>query len=226
MNKTQRSFFVGGMFFVIVIATIASFQVYFFPHPRTVISHPSYPVDYSKDSLLLGAAHNVFIGKVLTQASTNDFVGHPATQFTVEVVKNIKGDLKDTVTVNQEGGIKDGTLYLMEDSIGLLQPGTTYLLATRYDPEGDFYTLNPHPNASKLLTSDQAASVGALLQLVKGDPKVRALEAAYPNEQLIDADLSHGNTRNAFRDLPEEAKATARARAEEARAAMEKDKAQ
>lgn len=47
-----------------------------------------------------------------------------------------------------------------------------------------------------------------------------------PHTILDQADVANHNTRNAFRDLPEEAKATARARAEEARAAMEKDKAQ
>ena len=194
---------------------------------KQVLIHPSYPADFSDNTILMGAAHEVVIGKVLAQVSANDFVGNPATQYSVEIIKTIKGDeKKGTIIVNQEGGYKDNTLYLMEDSIGLLQPGSTYLLATRYDPELDFYTLNPHPNASKLLTSDMTASIGALKKLADIDPKTKELELAYPNEHLIDADVAHGNTRNAFRDLPDEAKAAAQSRADEAKASLESQKAQ
>ena len=210
-----------------VISIHDYFESYNPPDPNIMRMYLSYAADFSDNTILMGAAHEVVIGKVLAQVSANDFVGNPATQYSVEIIKTIKGDeKKGTIIVNQEGGYKDNTLYLMEDSIGLLQPGSTYLLATRYDPELDFYTLNPHPNASKLLTSDMTASIGALKKLADIDPKTKELELAYPNEHLIDADVAHGNTRNAFRDLPDEAKAAAQSRADEAKASLESQKGQ
>jgi len=177
----------------------------------------SYPVNYADNSILMGASHDVFVGKILTQVSNKDFAGNIATQFRVEVLENIKGDLKDTVIVNQEGGEKDGELYLIEDSNGLLQPGFTYLLSTRYDPEGDYHTLNPHENASKLLSSDANINKKELKALVDKDAKVKSLEAAYPNEELLQADVYHANTRNNFAALPADMKAAAQTRAEQAK---------
>lgn len=95
--------------------------------PRIALIHPSYPANYDDNAILVGASHNVFVGKVIAQVGTKDFVGNPATQFSVEIITHIKGDLKDTVVVNQEGGYRNGVLYLMEESGGLLVPGSTYL---------------------------------------------------------------------------------------------------
>lgn len=187
---------------------------------RVTSIHPSYPADFSDNSILTGAAHNVFVGKVTMQTGTIDFIGHPATQFEVQIINNIKGNLEGSITVNQEGGIKNDILYLMDNS-PLLQPGSTYLLSARYDPEGNFFTLNPHPNASKLLSTNPNLPDAALQALLDNDEKVRTLTAAYPNEKLLDTDIAHGNTRNAFTTLPPEAKAAAVVRADAARAALD-----
>ncbi len=189
---------------------------------KVAIIHPSYPADFSDNAILMGASHNVFVGKVIAQVGTNELAGSPTTQFSVEVVNNIKGDLKNTVVVNQLAGYKGGVLYITdEDSGGLLQPGSTYLFATRYRAEDDTHTLNSHSNASKLLSSDAKLDLAALQSLAAADEKVKSLEAAYPNEQLLDADVAHANTHNDYKSLPPEAKAAAQARADEAKASLE-----
>ncbi len=192
------------------------------PNPGSTYQiHLVYPADYSNDAILMGASHNVFVGKVIAMVGNNDFVGNPATQFSVEVIENIKGDLKDTVVVNQSGGYRNGALYLMEENGALMIPGDTYLLSTRYDPEGNYYTLNPHENASKLLTNDANLNDATLQSLAAQDSKVESLEAAYPNEQLLDADVAHANTRNYYKSLPPEEKAAAQSRADAAKASLD-----
>ncbi len=119
--------------------------------------------------------------------------------------------------VNQSGGYKDGVLYVMDEGGALLQPGATYLLATRYDTDAHYYTLNPHENASKLLSTDSPLSVAALRTLIAKDSKVRALTAAYPNEELLQADVYHANTRNNFKSLSADMRAAAQTRAEQAK---------
>lgn len=173
--------------------------------------HPIYVADFSKDDILIGASHNVFVGRVLNQSGEKSLGSTPETQFTVEVISNIKGDLKGTVTVNQFGGYKNGALVTVEDdtpipngkSAGtyMLEPGQTYLLATRYNEQEDWHTLNSFPTARKLLSKDANASVADLKTLAQNDERVQALTAAYPNEKLLDADIQHGNTRNSYRDM-------------------------
>lgn len=96
--------------------------------PLTV--HSDNAVDTSDDRRLVGLADNVFVGRVLAREGQTDELAMPETQFRVEVVTTIKGSLAGTVTVNQFGGTADGRTVLLEDD-ELLEPGQTYLLATR-----------------------------------------------------------------------------------------------
>ncbi|KKU79272.1 MAG: hypothetical protein UY04_C0013G0017 [Parcubacteria group bacterium GW2011_GWA2_47_7] len=214
MKQIKQSYvlMMGSVVLCMLFVAWLAFFLQSYPVQNVIAVHPSYPANYSDNAILIGASHNVFVGKVIAQVGTNDFIRNPATQFSVEVIENIKGDLKDAVVINQEGGEKNGVLYLMEDSNGMLQSGFTYLLSTRYDPEGDYYTLNPHENASKLLSTDSTKNAAALQALAEQDPKVKAFEAAYPAEQLLQADVAHVNTRNSFQSLPPEAKVAAVAR--------------
>jgi hypothetical protein len=169
-----------------------------------------YAADFSNDEILMGASHNVFIGKVIRQTGEKERGIGPETQFQVQVIENIKGDLKGTVTVDQEGGYKDGVLYVMDGDIGttgknasdyLLQPGSTYLLATRYNPDENWYTLNSYPTARELFSSDSSATNDYLLLRTDADPRVKALKAAYPHEILLPADIAHNNTRNSYQSV-------------------------
>lgn len=172
--------------------------------PISVIrTDAQYAADFSDNKVLMGASHNVFIGKVVRQVGDKERGIGPETQFQVAVIDNIKGDLHGTVTVNQQGGYKDGVLYVVgEDGGGsLLQPGSTYLFATRYNEQQDWYTLNSYPAASKLLSSNANAQTASLKTLADNDSRVQQLKAAYPHEILIDADIAHNNTRNSFESV-------------------------
>ncbi|OAI57502.1 hypothetical protein AYO50_01440 [Acidobacteria bacterium SCGC AG-212-P17] len=171
-----------------------------------------YPVDYADDRVLVGASHDVFVGKVIAQSGQRDRGLGPETQFVVRVISNIKGELQGTVTVNQEGGFKNGVLYSVGGSdifgpnnIGatdyLLRPGKTYLLATRYNPAYGWYTLNPFPTARKLISQDASLSAAVLAAVGDNDQRVKQLEAAYSHEITFQADVSHGNAKNSYRSL-------------------------
>jgi hypothetical protein len=109
----------------------------------------------------------------------------------------------------------------MDEESKLLEIGSTYLFATRYNAEDDTHTLNSHSNASKLLSSDPGFDKKDLKALVDKDSKIKSLEVAYANEILLDADIGHNNTRNSFQSLPPDAKAAAVARADAARVELE-----
>lgn len=171
----------------------------------------SYVADFSDNRVLVGASHNVFVAKVLEQSGTKDTGIGPETQFEVQVVFNIKGNLSGKVTVDQEGGYKNGVLYLVyegdavfpstQQGDALLKPGSTYLFTSRYDEKENWYTLISHPNGRKLISRDANLSTTQLLTLAQNDEKVIALQAAYINEILLDADIKNNNTRNSYQSL-------------------------
>ncbi len=171
-----------------------------------------YPADFANDEILMGAAHNVFVGRVVRQIGIQDFGVGPETQFAVQVISNIKGDLKGMVTVDQAGGYVGDTVYIagesdILDSANLassdyfLKPGGTYLLATRYSPTHDWYNLGPFPFAYKLISRDSALGDDALSSIASNDSRVQQLAAAYKNEIPLNADVAHGNDRNSYRSL-------------------------
>lgn len=173
--------------------------------------HPVYAANFSDDRVLMGASHNVFVGKVIKQTGNKERGIGPETQFEVVVIHNIKGDLHGTVTVNQSGGYKDGVLYVVdggdvqsaheEASDYLLQPGSTYLLATRYNEKEDWYTLNSHTNARKLISRDSASDNAHLKDIANNDEKVLKLTEAYKTELVPDADTNNNNAKNSYWSL-------------------------
>jgi hypothetical protein len=171
-----------------------------------VLAHATYPADFSDDRVLVGAAHNVFVGKVAEQIGTKERGIGPETQFEVEIIENIKGELERTVIVNQQGGYKDGKLYLMEgdtltfgnDEESLLQIGSTYLFSTRYNENKDWYTLMSYPTANKVLTDDKRKISAELKTLAERDSRVQELKDAYPRERHLKADIENNNLRNSY----------------------------
>ncbi len=111
-------------------------------------------IDVTDDRILVGATHNVFIGKVIAQtgnksntppAEAGDTPGFsPQTQFSVGVLENIKGNLNGTITVSQYGGYEEedsvNRLVLIEGD-KLLKPGKTYLFATRFNDVDGWHTI-------------------------------------------------------------------------------------
>lgn len=173
--------------------------------------HVQYAADFNDDKVLVGAAHNVFIGKVVKQIGEKKIGGVPETQFSVDVVSNIKGNLQGVVTVNQQGGYLNGVLYLVdggdvarpdnEQLDKLLQVGSTYLFATRYNESENWHTLIAHPNAKKLLSDTSELSDDQVSALIGQDGKVAALREAYKNEIPFESDVMMNNQRNSYQAM-------------------------
>lgn len=98
--------------------------------------------DISNPNKLVGWSDSVFIGKVVEQTGTKSLDGFPETQFNVEVIESIKGNLNGTVTVNQQGGYAGNQLTLIEDDT-LLKKGKSYLFVTKYLEQENWHTLVP-----------------------------------------------------------------------------------
>jgi len=113
----------------------------------TMEAHANFIDDFSDKKKLVGATDNVFVGKVVEQAGTKSLDGSPETQFTVEVVTNVKGKLSGNVLVNQQGGYRENeegqTELLVIEGDQLLVPGETYLFATRYLESENWHTVVP-----------------------------------------------------------------------------------
>lgn len=156
-------------------------------------SAPIYLLDFNNDAAFVGATDNLFVGKVIRQSGTKSIIRNiPSSQFEVNVILNIKGNLQGTISVNQLGGSADSA------EEGLLSPNSTYLFATR----GEFHTLTFGSYASSLLTSDKSLTNEQLRILVQSNKRVKDLQIAYPNEVSMDADTAHNRTPNSFRSLP------------------------
>ena len=134
----------------------------------TAHAHAAFAFNVEDNRQLVGFADNVFVGRVMERVGSDSVknVGPavegapptPTTQFSVEVLQNIKGKLNDTVNVSQTGGqveyaatedfpeegIKKGQrvrqLVLLEED-PLLNPGEKILFVTRYDPAKDRHTI-------------------------------------------------------------------------------------
>lgn len=223
-NKFMQSNTLGNLtkvfvvFLSLIIISFVSIQAYNhkISYSNLVRIEPIYPVNLSDDKVLLGASHNVFVGKVIQQIGTKERGIGPETQFSVQVIDNIKGDLRDTVTVDQEGGYKDGVLYAMAEEGDtlkagkqtpyLLQAGATYLFATRYNKQEDWYTLNSFPTASKILdTGTTNLDSTQLKTLAENDSRVKELQEAYKNEVPLDADVKNNNELNSYKSVQEKA---------------------
>lgn len=107
---------------------------------------------------LVGFSHNVFIGKVISKDGTKNLDGLPETQFNVEVIQNIKGDLKGTIKVNQQGGYMKEELILLQGD-KLLEEDKEYLFVTRYLEEEDWYTLIPQYGDILIINGQQKAEL-------------------------------------------------------------------
>lgn len=175
---------------------------------------PQYAADFSDDRVLVGASHNIFVGKVIGQVGIKERGIGPETQFNVEVVDNIKGNLKGTVIVNQEGGFEDGILYVVrgKDDISikdstnsyLLQTGSTYLFATRYNKKENWYTLNSYPTASKIFNNgSNNLGDSQLKDIAEADSRVQVLKMAYKTEIPLDTDVKNNNNINSYKSIQE-----------------------
>ncbi len=157
-----------------------------------------YPSDFSDDRNLVGVSQNIFIGKVIGQVKTEDSY----TQFAVQVIDNVKGNLQGTVNVGVTGGYRNGVFYVHEGNTWL-DSGATYLLATRYRSiDGSYRLITFNSDVSwKLLSEDSGLATAQLQALAQNDSRVKQLTAAYPHEILDQADVYNHTTFNSYTSL-------------------------
>lgn len=163
------------------------------------------------DRRMVGISHNVFVGKVAKEAGAKDTDIIPTTQFNVEVLYNIKGDLSGTVTVSQEGGYRNGILYVVRESdVALpaaegedifLQPGSLYLFFTRYNETENWHDVMLNPNGTSVLAWDKKMNTAQIQVFAENDARIKELQEAYKNEILLDADVKNNNVRNSYQSL-------------------------
>lgn len=135
----------------------------------TVITHPSYPYDYSDERILVGAAEFVFLGEVIEQIGNKGVptsapdIEIPQTQFLVKVIEPIKGRLPTEIIVSQSSGVdkSSGDLVLI-DGDPLLKPGETVLFTVNAEPDLDWYTIVAGPfGATRAEDANEAAALVA-----------------------------------------------------------------
>ena len=104
--------------------------------------------DHTDIRKVVGGSSHIFVGRVLAVVGHEGIptsgpgnVSIPRTQFSVEVLENIKGELTGTVTVNQMGGVNDVGIIVKLEGDTLLEVGRTYLLATWYNSDSGWYSI-------------------------------------------------------------------------------------
>ncbi|MFS0659555.1 hypothetical protein AB1L07_12030 [Niallia alba] len=147
-----------GLLSIIVIGVI-SYKYYFLNYSdnkdlKEVTMQGDFVMDVNKKEEIVGSSENVFVAKVIKQVGVDTQL--PSTQFEVEVLKNIKGELEKEVIVNQLAGIyeNEGEKYLLTyEGQELLEAGKTYLFATLYDSNQGWH--NPHPAYGEILIENE-----------------------------------------------------------------------
>ena len=194
------------MFIVLFVLGVSCAVLYTFIHKQnkpTGTGQVSLIYDPTDNKQVVGAYHNIFTGKVLQKLEPSSYDAIPQSQYFVEVIENIKGSLMGKVVVSQ----LDGLMFNGEGKKPpTLQAGSAYFFATRENPEMGWNVLSAHPSGIKLISEDKNLSQEKLFELSKNDPRVNELREAYPLEIIPSADLKSGNVRNAYQDLPKEAK--------------------
>lgn len=151
--------------------------------------------DPTNDRQVVGAHQNVFTGKVVKDLGSTAYDAVPQNQYAIEVVYNIKGDLKGVVTVSQIGSFKEDGSFVSLDEEGqqvTLNVGTTYVFATRYNTDMNWHVLSPHSSGIHVLSKDASLSSSQMLQLSRQDQRVAELEAAYKDEIIPVVDRRSG----------------------------------
>ena len=174
-----------------------------------------YP-NLSKNEVLVGDSHNIFVGKVIKAAGTVSGKGGDKLsykQFEVKVLLNIKGDLNGLVLVDIAGF--GNRIVSYSTNLGV---GATYLMATRYHQQYDSHTLIEESHGWKLLSGNNTLSDSELIDLAQKDARVNELRIAYPNEIVREGEIRAGVARNRFLSLPQEKQDQLKAEADELKA--------
>ena len=124
---------------------------------------------------------------MIEQVGTKAVGPFPETQFSVEVLQTLKGDVAGQILVNQQGGYgTDGTLYLLDDD-PLIEPGATYLMSAGFLPSENWYTVAPRAGKVTLSAEEVAAvSDGTARRSTDEPAPVATMRDAIDNEIPFD----------------------------------------
>lgn len=176
--------------------------------PITNVTSSMWSEDLGSYEGTVKAADNVFVGKVIKKTGARARYETPETQFEVEVIRNVKGNLQGTAIVSQEGGYKDGILYRSSDDItatgdkpvkekddGLMKEGETYLFVIMYSEMGKWQCILHHSYGTKLLSNNKNLDKAALQSLYENDERFIKLKEAY-EKGLVQATEAKDGTKN------------------------------
>ncbi|WP_067990909.1 hypothetical protein [Nocardia pseudobrasiliensis] len=134
---------------------------------------PSWAFDPGDQRQLAGWADAIFVGTVVEKSGTDTRMSTlPETQFRVTMIKALKGELPDSVTVNQQGGYVTGKGELvLVDNDPLISAGKSYLFATRFLPEKNWYTVAPRIGDVELTPAELQAVQSSLRNRSTAEPE-------------------------------------------------------
>ena len=170
--------------------------------PGYSLAIADYGEDLGNERILMRIASHAFLGRVTAQvdpdATSADGPDRPLshTEFMVEVLTTVKGELPDRVTVSQSGGIdaRHGDLVIVNDD-PLLQPGETAFFATTLDPRTGVYEIIGSGNGAVRTTcAAEQAAVLATFRVALRHPIFSRFD---PSPGTI-RDLTHEELRAAF----------------------------
>lgn len=167
--------------------------------PYVISTEVSYLPGLEDNRVLVGASHNVFVGKVLRKIGQTSGEAGPLTRFEIQIVTNVKGTLKGKVIVSQEGGYRNGILRLVENQ-SLMNVGTTYVFTTRGNEESG-YLATSYPRGWFVVSTDATQTIEQLQALAAIDQTVLALQDAYMNEILLQVDVDNNQAFNSYQSL-------------------------
>ena len=149
-------------------------------------SFGSYVANLGNDRNLVGISHNVFVGKVIERTKYEAEGAFTQHWYAVNVMYNIKGNLRGTVVVHLAPGGRG------------LQSGLTYLIAAQYDSKGGWYTISAPEYDRKLISEDPNLTNDQLNILAEQDKRVQALQAAYPSEIIFAGHIKYNTVYNSY----------------------------
>lgn len=180
---------------LVISAAVVSAAIQYDLTKRTPASESGSGIvgNWADDRVLVGNSHYVFVAKVIRQIGTEVPSWASSSivrQFEIAVVYNVKGDLHGTHVISQ--------FTVTESSV--IQPGSTYVFATRYYPARDWYLVAPSESYA-LITDNNSLDAGQLETLARANDRVLALQTAYPNEILSSADVRENKAYNSYESL-------------------------
>ena len=133
----------------------------------------SFAIDTSDKKQTIGDSDYVFVAKVINETKTiykdpiqietengTKEVSSPYTVYSIEVVDNIKGNLKKNTSfeIEKEGGLsEDGNIVCLYEDDELLKQDTYYILLGYAQPDGSI--LVSGPNSSIMLNVDSKSDI-------------------------------------------------------------------